>query len=514
VNYLKNMIYIQAPDGQALMPTKRFKKIRSLLKEGKAKIVGRKPFVVRLLAEPSGRQTQRIIDGIDPGRTNIGACDVLENGTAVYADVTITRNKEVPQLMKKRATVRGASRRGERLARKRLAKANGTMVKDGEALRHLPGYGKNKFVRVKDIVNTQARFSNRKRSDGWLTPTASHLVNTHLQGLKNRMKILPVTDVVLELNKFAFMAMDNPDIQRWQYQKGSLYQQGSIREAVYAMQDGHCLFCDQPIDELHHHDPRHQNGSNTFANQVGLCDEHHKLVHNEQEWADKLDALHAKLNKKYGALSVLNQAIPFILKELVELLGQGHVYVTDGYTTHQVRQELEIEKHHDRDAYVIACSVLDTKDTGFKADDLFESLEIRQFRRQDRAIIKSQTERTYKLDGKTVAKNRMKRMDQKGDSLADWYRKTLKEVGREQANAMRSQLTVLKSTRRYNNPDRIIPGAVFLYQGKRHILSGQLTGGKYYRAVGQEDAGLSGKPKNFPARECRIVANNTGLIAV
>jgi len=511
---LKNMIYIQAPDGQALMPTKRFKKIRSLLKEGKAKIVGRKPFVVRLLAEPSGRQTQRIIDGIDPGRTNIGACDVLENGTAVYADVTITRNKEVPQLMKKRATVRGASRRGERLARKRLAKANGTMVKDGEALRHLPGYGKNKFVRVKDIVNTQARFSNRKRSDGWLTPTASHLVNTHLQGLKNRMKILPVTDVVLELNKFAFMAMDNPDIQRWQYQKGSLYQQGSIREAVYAMQDGHCLFCDQPIDELHHHDPRHQNGSNTFANQVGLCDEHHKLVHNEQEWADKLDALHAKLNKKYGALSVLNQAIPFILKELVELLGQGHVYVTDGYTTHQVRQELEIEKHHDRDAYVIACSVLDTKDTGFKADDLFESLEIRQFRRQDRAIIKSQTERTYKLDGKTVAKNRMKRMDQKGDSLADWYRKTLKEVGREQANAMRSQLTVLKSTRRYNNPDRIIPGAVFLYQGKRHILSGQLTGGKYYRAVGQEDAGLSGKPKNFPARECRIVANNTGLIAV
>jgi hypothetical protein len=211
---------------------------------------------------------------------------------------------------------------------------------------------------------------------------------------------------------------------------------------------------------------------------------------------------------------VLNQAIPFILKELVELFGQGHVYVTDGYSTHQARQELKLEKDHDRDAYVIACSVLGTEDTDFRADDLFESLEIRQYRRQDRAIIKAQTERTYKLNSKTVAKNRKKRMDQKDDSLAEWYQKTLKEVGREQANAMRSRLTVLKSTRRYNDPNRIMPGSVFLYEGKRHILSGQLTGGKYYRAVGHEEVGHNGKPANFPAKKCRIVADNTGLVAV
>lgn len=47
---------------------------------------------------------------------------------------------------------------------------------------------------------------------------------THLNGLKNRMKRLPITDAVIELNKFAFMAMDNPDIKRWQYQQGPLYQ--------------------------------------------------------------------------------------------------------------------------------------------------------------------------------------------------------------------------------------------------------------------------------------------------
>lgn len=240
---MSDVIYILAPDGQPLMPTKRFKKVRQLLKDGKARIIERKPFTVQLLSEPTGRHTQRVIDGTDPGRTNIGACDILENGAVLYADVTITRNKDVPRNMKKRAAMRRASRRGERLARKRLSKANNTTMKGGRVLRHLPGYGVDKTVPVKDIINTEARFSNRSRPEGWLTPTARHLVQTHLQGLKNRMKRLPITDAVVELNRFAFMAMDNPDIKRWQYQKGPLFGKGSVKDSVYDIQDGHCLFC-------------------------------------------------------------------------------------------------------------------------------------------------------------------------------------------------------------------------------------------------------------------------------
>jgi hypothetical protein len=29
--------------------------------------------------------------------------------------------------------------------------------------------------------------------------------------------------VVVELNRFAFMAMDNPNIRRWEYQQGPQY---------------------------------------------------------------------------------------------------------------------------------------------------------------------------------------------------------------------------------------------------------------------------------------------------
>ncbi len=119
---MQNIIYIQAPDGQPLMPTKRFKKIRNLLKTGQAKIVSRKPFAVKLLNEPSNRYTQRIIDGTDPGRTNIGNGCITETGTVLYVSITLTNNKDVPKHMQKRKTYRMASRRGERKIRKRRAK--------------------------------------------------------------------------------------------------------------------------------------------------------------------------------------------------------------------------------------------------------------------------------------------------------------------------------------------------------------------------------------------------------
>ena len=62
---MQKIIYVLAPDGQPLMPTKRAKKVRTLLKNKQAKIACYKPFTVQLLIEPSGRITQQIIDGTD-----------------------------------------------------------------------------------------------------------------------------------------------------------------------------------------------------------------------------------------------------------------------------------------------------------------------------------------------------------------------------------------------------------------------------------------------------------------
>lgn len=82
------------------------------------------------------------------------------------------------------------------------------------------------------------------------------------------------------------------------------------------MQEHHCLFCKKPIDHYHHVVPKSENGSNTIANIVGLCAEHHNLVHKDVAWQEKLAEEKTGLNKKYGALSVLNQIIPALTNKL------------------------------------------------------------------------------------------------------------------------------------------------------------------------------------------------------
>lgn len=109
----------------------------------------------------------------------------------------------------------------------------------------------------------------------------------------------------------------------------------------------------------------------------------------------------------------------------------------------------------------------------------FYTHRILQFRRQDRSLIDAQVERTYKLDGKTVAKNRKKRTEQKTDSLVDWFEKQVKTFGEREAEFKRSRLTVYKAYRRYNDPDRLMPGAVFLYQGVRYVMRGRHCKGAY-----------------------------------
>lgn len=144
--------------------------------------------------------------------------------------------------------------------------------------------------------------------------------------------------------------------------------------------------------------------------------------------------------------------------------------------------------------------------------------DIRQFRRHDRSNIKSQVCRSYYLNGEKAAQNRkqpIKAEDGDGKkgkkkpeypSLDQWYEKQVKLYGEKAAQKMRSQLTVKKSYRRYNNKGRYLPGTKFIYKGKEYLMTGQLTNGKYFRAEGCGN-------RNFPAKECKG-ANNTGLVFV
>ena len=242
-------VYVLNKDGKPLMPTTRGGHVRHLLKEQKARVVRAKPFTIQLLYETND-VVQPLYLGIDPGRTNIGVAVVKANGTAVFTAHLETRNKEVPKLMQDRKKARRARRtNGRRCRRQRRAKANGTISKKcvkqdtaqsknpskrakeiGIIKRRLPGYKKD--VLCIGIKNKEAKYTNRTRPEGWLTPTANQLLQTHINLVRKIQKFLPISDVVLEVNKFAFMRLDNPDIQKWQYQQGPLYQKGSLENAV------------------------------------------------------------------------------------------------------------------------------------------------------------------------------------------------------------------------------------------------------------------------------------------
>lgn len=503
-------IYVLGVDGKPQMPTNRKVRVRSLFKSGLAKIVDTVPFTIRLLYE-NDAVLQPITIAEDPGRTNIGAAVLTQLGDLVFSAVVETRNKSIKKLMTDRKAHRQASRRGERKARQRLAKKHGSMIKAGMMMRKLPQYAADKFVTCKIIKNTEARFCNRKRMPDWLTPTVNHLVQIHINLIKKIEKYLPITDVAIEVNRFAFIQMESPGISGVDFQNGPLKGFDDVKAAIREQQHGKCLMCKNDIEHFHHIVPRSRGGSDTIQNQAGLCKKCHAKVHTDAEFQAKLKDKKEGLIKKYGALSALNQAVPFICKELIKIYGVEHVHFCTGKDTSLIRSSLGYEKTkenqmHEVDAYCIGLAAIGAdKINKIKHPSFVNVYKIKQFRRQNRSIINHQYERTYYLDDKKIATNRKPRFEQKGDAFSDWYSKQVELNGKKQADKSAGRVVVKKSRRNYNSRNRVMPGTVFSYDGKRLVLSGQTTRGKYYKAYGD--------PKtNYPAAKCQIYKHNEGLV--
>jgi len=494
-------VYVKSKSGEPLMPTTRCGHVRFLLKEGKVRVVERNPFTIQLLYETQ-EVTQPLWLGIDPGRTNIGLAAVREDGTAVMTAQMETRNKDIPKLMEARRTYRQAHRHfGRRTVRQRRAKAAHTEAADGVVERILPGC--EKPILCQGIRNMEARFNNRSRPVGWLTPTANHLLLTHMNLIRKIQKFLPITDVVLEMNRFAFMALDNPKIQRWQYQQGPLYGLGSVKDAVFAQQNGKCLFCKNGIEHYHHVVPRRKNGSEALSNRAGLCEEHHVLVHKDPSWAEKLSVKKAGLNKKYHALSVLNQIIPYLTEQLADSF-PGHVHVTTGKDTADFRTDHNIPKEHWLDAFCVACSVLSPAKVCIHK---VQPYRIKQYRRHDRQACHQQMlDRKYFLDGKLVAVNRHKAMDQKKDSLEE-YRRQLEEAHSvAYAEGIISRLQVKEHKPRYKDMVRHMPGSIFVCGSDISVM--QRSHGRHN---GLPDYYIGANTKRYLSHKCNFIQNNTGI---
>src|SRR5574344_2824751 len=111
------MVYVLDINGKPLMPTERHGKVRRMLRDGKAKVVRREPFTIKLLYEPKTNVVQSVTLGVDTGSAKIGTA-AIANDTMVYASEVQIRND-----ISKKMDVRRAHRNDRRIRKTRYRPA-------------------------------------------------------------------------------------------------------------------------------------------------------------------------------------------------------------------------------------------------------------------------------------------------------------------------------------------------------------------------------------------------------
>ena len=157
------MVYVLNKENKSLMPCSS-RKARLLLKQNKAIVVNRTPFTIKLLYGSSG-YIQPINLGVDAGSKTIGLSATTKKKVLYESNVTL-RNDIVDLL---------STRRQNRRSRR------------------------NRKTRYRKV-----RFNNRvySKHKGWLAPSIEHKINTHLTVINKVYKILPITDLIVEVAAF------------------------------------------------------------------------------------------------------------------------------------------------------------------------------------------------------------------------------------------------------------------------------------------------------------------------
>lgn len=483
---MQNVVYVLDNVGNPLMPTKRFGRVGFFLQEGLAKITNAHPFTIQLIYEIEERKFGRLQGAIRLGRTDIGVAVVTKRGEVVYEAHVTSRNREIPKLLGERAEHRHASRQGARQRRKRRARKNGTTTEFPEG-RTFFGYDDGMST-VKDIRSKEAKIDNRK--EVVLGPVLRQCAQTHLSIARLVRKLLPVTDWTIVCDDLQKMGDGCIPSEVRKFKKHGHLKR--TKQQIFEQQDGCCALCGNPITCFHHILPKRKGGSDRKENLVGLCQECHVKIHTNRATIDCVG-----VKKKESDAAVIREALPYIYDAFRREFGEDHVTICSSSEVKAFREAHGMDETCEMDA-VCAAAVTHGVDHIVFEDEDTKPFEIRQFRNHNRARIHAQSERTYRLDGKTVAKNRKPRYGQQGPALSDWFKEVERTEGREAALKKLARLTVMKSQRRYNDLNRPLPGTVFRYKGKVYVMQGQRTNGKYLIPVGHPD-------RNIPRRDCEIL---------
>ena len=329
------VVYVLNKDGLPLMPTHKLGKVRHLLKKGKAKVVKRSPFTIQLNYE-CGNHTQSITLGVDAGSKHIGLSASTKKQELYCSDVEL--RDDVVELL--------STRRQNRRTRR-------------NHLRYRP-----------------TRFDNRAKPEGWLAPSVKQKVESHLKVIEEINKILPITNIIVEVASFDIQKIKNPDISGVEYQQGEQLDFWNIREYVLYRDNHTCQHCrgksKDKVLEVHHIESR-KTGGNAPSNLITLCKTCHKKYHKGEI------ILKQKRGAKYDDASFMGIMRWDLYNKLKETY--PNVSITYGYITKSNRIKHGLAKEHYNDAYCIS--------QNFKANPLDTIIYQKKVRCHNRQIHKA-----------------------------------------------------------------------------------------------------------------------------
>ncbi len=303
------VVYVLNMRGEPLMPCKPGK-ARILLKQGKAKVVGRTPFAIQL-KHATGETTQPVALGVDSGFKHVGLSAVTEK-QEVYAGEVRLRT-DIVDLNSERRQYRRSRRNRKTWYRK-------------------------------------PRFSNRgNKSKGWLAPSIRHKLDSHVKIVNQIKSILPVARIIVEVAAFDIQKIKNPDIDGELYQRGEQSGFWNAREYVLHRDNHACRHCKgkskDKILNVHHIESR-KTGGDRPTNLITLCETCHGKYHRGE--------IDLKVEKSDGfKAETFMTTVRWKLIDRLREAGDnvGHTY---GCFTKRDRIKRGISKSHANDAFVVA----------------------------------------------------------------------------------------------------------------------------------------------------------------
>ncbi|MEU7744801.1 RNA-guided endonuclease IscB [Nonomuraea sp. NPDC049158] len=226
-------------DGKPLQPC-RPGRARQFLKAGRAVVVRRTPFVIRLIDRALADSTVAGVQvGLDPGSRH--------TGIAVF-------------------TARDASRTG-----KYSIQLDHRGAAIGDKLTARSNYRRGR--RSRKLRYRAPRFRNRTRPQGWLAPSLRHRVDTTMSWVARLRRWAPVRAIHVER-----VAFDTHAISAGKPLEGTEYQQGTlagyeVRQYLLEKWGRTCAYCGTagtPLQIEHIH-PKAPGGSNRISNLTLAC---------------------------------------------------------------------------------------------------------------------------------------------------------------------------------------------------------------------------------------------------